>query len=272
MFEFAEINGHRLRYHLQGQGPLVVFGHGLMGNIEQVTPPGIDLSPVHEKLRLLTYDARGHGHSHGPEDHSLYNWETLGKDMAAFIEHAGEESAIIGGASMGAATALWMAVEQPERVRALAVLMPPPLGGPEYQLPDEKNAIAALEMLAMAVQAGGIEQTIAFAKNLPGFAGSPEEAESKAEWLRSQNPLTLRYAIRGLVQAPFHHPDDYARITAPTVIVAHEGDALHPLRAAKLLAEKIPNSELIVAPEPGYWVDHPEEFLAEMLRWLERLG
>lgn len=272
MFEFAEINGHRLRYRLQGEGPLVVFGHGLMGNIEQVTPPGVDLSRVYGRVRLLTYDARGHGHSHGPEDHALYTWESLGLDMAALIEHAGEEAAIVGGASMGAATALWMAVEQPQRVRALAILMPPPLGGPEYQTPEEKNAIAALEMLSMAVQAGGIEQTIAFARNLPGFASSPEEAETKAEWLRAQNPLTLKYAIRGLVQSAFHHPDDYARISAPAVIVAHEGDPLHPVRAAKLLADKIPGSELIVAPEPGYWVDHPDEFMAEMLRWLERLG
>jgi pimeloyl-ACP methyl ester carboxylesterase len=127
-------------------------------------------------------------------------------------------------------------------------------------------------MLAMAVQAGGIEQTIAFAKNLPGFAASQEEAESKADWLRSQNPLTLKHAIRGLTQAAFHHPDDYARISAPTVVVAHEGDPLHPVRAAHLLAERIPNSELIVAPQPGYWVDHPKEFLGEMVRWLERLG
>ncbi len=272
MFEFAEINGHRLRYRIEGEGPLVVFAHGLMGNIEQVTPPGIDLDGVHARVRLLTYDARGHGQSAGPEDHAEYTWETLGQDMSAFIDHAGEESAIIGGASMGAATALWMAVEQPERVRALAILMPPPLGGPEFQRPDEKNAIAFLDMLSMAIQATGIEQTIAFAKNMPGFAATPEEAEDRANWLRSQNPLTLMYAIRGLVQSPFHHPDDYRRITAPTIVLAHEGDGLHPVRAAKLLAETIPNCELIVAPEPGYWTAHPDEFLAVMVRFFEKLS
>lgn len=272
MFDFAEINGNRLRYSLQGSGPLVVFGHGLMGSIEQVTPPGIDLATVHSRVRLLTYDARGHGHSHGPENHAEYNWETLGRDMSAFVDHAGEEAAIVGGASMGAATALWMAVEQPERVKALAILMAPPLGGPEFQRPDEKNAIAFLEMLSMAIQATGIEQTIAFARNMPGFAATPEEADERAAWLRSQNPLTLTYAIRGLVQSSFHHPDDYSRIAAPTIVVAHEGDGLHPVRAAELLAEKIPNSELVVSPEPGYWQAHPEEFLDLMLAWLERLG
>ncbi|MEO8539825.1 MAG: alpha/beta hydrolase [bacterium] len=268
MDEFADINGHSLRYRMAGDGPLVVFAHGLMGSIEQVLPPGLDFSDIHNRVRLLTYDARGHGRSGGPEDHAQYTWETLGRDMAGFIAHAGEESAIIGGASMGAATALWVAVEQPQRVKALALLMPPPLGGPEFQRPDEKNAIAFLEMLSMAIQASGIEQTIAFAKNLPGFAATPAEVEERANWLRSQNPLTLMYAIRGLVQAPFHQPDDYRRITAPTIVVAHEGDGLHPVRAAQLLAETIPNCELIVAPQPGYWTAHPAEFLAEMVRFL----
>ncbi|MGE0599381.1 MAG: alpha/beta fold hydrolase [Dehalococcoidia bacterium] len=272
MFEFAEINGHRLRYRLQGAGPLVVFGHGLMGNIEQVTPPGLNLDAVHQRVRLLTYDARGHGQSLGPEDHLQYTWETLGRDMSAFIDHAGETSAIIGGASMGAATALWLAVEQPERVKALAILMPPPLGGPEFQRPDEKNAIAFLDMLSMAIQATGIERTLEFAKSMPGFAATPEEAEERANWLRSQNPLTLMYAIRGLVQSQFHHPDDYARITAPTIVVAHGGDGLHPVRAAELLAEKIPNAELVVSPTPGYWQANPGEFLALMMDWLERVG
>jgi len=271
VFEFAEINGHRLRYRVQGEGPLVVFGHGLMGNIEQVTPEGLDLSDVLSRVRLLTFDARGHGQSGGPTDHAQYTWETLGRDMSAFVTHAGEESAIIGGASMGAASALWVGVEQPEKVRALVILMPPPLGGPDFQAPDEKNAIAFLDMLSMAIQATGIAQTIEFAKKIPGFGSTPEEAEERAAWLRSQNPLTLMYAIRGLVQSPFHHPDDYARISAPTIIVAHEGDPLHPVRSARLLKEKIPNSELLVAPEPGYWTAHPREFLTEVSKWLEGL-
>ena len=67
-FEYTNINGHRLRYRLGGEGPLVVFAHGLMGNIEQVTPAGLGLDALHARVRFLTYDARGHGQSHGHED------------------------------------------------------------------------------------------------------------------------------------------------------------------------------------------------------------
>lgn len=270
--EFAEINGYQLRYRLGGDGPLVVFGHGLMGSIEQVDPFEGSLGYVLERVKLLIYDARGHGQSAGPEDPAGYTWETLGRDMAAFIDHAGEESAIIGGASMGAATALWVAIEQPQRVKALALLMPPPLGHEPMRAQEEKQAIQVLDLLSAAVKNFGIEQTVQLAKGFPGFAPTPEEAEQRADWLLRQNPLTLLYAVRGLISAPFHDPDAYRQIGVPTIVVAHEGDGLHPVRAAKLLKDTIPDCELIVAPEPGYWQTHPEEFLKEMTRFIERVG
>ena len=72
--EFATINGYELRYRLEGEGPLVVFGHGLMGSIEQVDPleGGGALEYVLERVKLLIYDARGHGQSGGPEDANEY--------------------------------------------------------------------------------------------------------------------------------------------------------------------------------------------------------
>lgn len=270
--DFAQINGHSLRYRLDGDGPLVVFGHGLMGSIEQISPAGEELETLLRRVRLLTYDARGHGQSGGPEDSAEYTWGHMGLDMAAFIDHAGEPQAIVGGASMGAATALWLAIEQPERVKALAILMPPPLGHEPMRELAEKQAIAMLDLIAAAVQNFGIEKTVELTRNFPGFAATPEEAETRAQWLLGQNPLTLQYAIKGLVSAPFHDPDAYRQIRVPTIVVAHEGDGLHPVRAAKLLADAIPDCTLKVAPEPGYWQDHPGEFLSEMTEFLDRIG
>jgi pimeloyl-ACP methyl ester carboxylesterase len=270
--EFAHINGYPLRYRIGGEGPLVVFGHGLMGSIEQVDPFEGSLDYVLERVRLLIYDARGHGQSSGPEYAAGYTWETLGRDMAAFIDHAGEERAIIGGASMGAATALWVAIEQPQRAKALALLMPPPLGYGPMRAQEEKQALQVLDLLSAAVKNFGIEKTVELAKGFPGSAATPEDAEQRATWLLRQNPLTLLYAVRGLMTAPFHDPEAYRQINVPTIVVAHEGDALHPVRAAQLLKDNIPDCELLVAPQPGYWQTHPAEFLAEMTRFIDRVG
>ena len=269
--DFAHINGHPLRYRLEGEGPLVVFGHGLMGSIEQVTPAGRQLDALLARVRLLTYDARGHGQSGGPEDAADYTWEQMGRDMSAFIKLADEQQAIVGGASMGAATALWVAIEQPEKVKALVILMPPPLGHEPMREPAEKQEIAILDLISAAVQNFGIEKTVEIARSFPGFASTPEEADQRARWLLSQNPLTLLYAIRGLVASPFHDPEAYRAISVPTIVIAHEGDGLHPSRAARLLAEMIPGAILKIAPQPDYWQQHPAEFLEEMTTFLDTL-
>ncbi|MEX0782730.1 MAG: alpha/beta hydrolase [Dehalococcoidia bacterium] len=270
---FADINGLRLRYRVGGAGPLALFGHGLLGSIEQLDDqaPGL-LARLQEDVRLLVYDARGHGQSTGPEDSAQYTWETLGLDMCAFVEHAGERSAILGGASMGAAAALWAGVERPHSVRALVLMLPPPLGFPSMRGPDEQQALAVLDLLAAAVQNFGLEKTVELARTLPGFAPTPEEAEMRAGWLLAQNPLALTHAIRGLVQAPIHDPERYREINAPVLVIAQEGDGLHPVRAARLLAENVPHARLAVAPSPGWWWSHQDDLMSELRAFMTAIG
>ncbi len=272
MATFATINGHRIHYRLDGEGPLAVFGHGLMGSMGQIEENLSLLDALLGSVRLLTYDARGHGQSGGPEDVAGYTWEALGRDMSELATHAGEERAFFGGASMGAATALWVGVEQPEKVRGLVLVMPPPLGQRSMRAAHEHQALQALEMLAAGVENFGVEKTVELARMFPGFATSPEEADQRAAAILKQNPLAMLYAIRGLIQAPFHDPEEYRRVTAPTLILAHEGDGLHPARAAHLLHEQIAGSRLRIAPDPLYWRTHQGEFLGEVSEFLAVVG
>lgn len=270
--DFARVNGYRLRYRLEGEGDLAVFGHGLLGSIEQVDDGHAALADLHARIRLLLYDARGHGQSEGPADSAGYSWETLGADMAAFPGLFGEERAIFGGGSMGAGAALWVALERPELVRALVLVMPPPLGHHTMREDAERQAVTVLDLLAAAVENYGLEATAELARQLPGFATDPAEVEQRVRWLRAQNPLALTYAIRGLRNAPFHDPACYRRIEAPTLVLAHEGDGLHPARAAGLLGATIPRAEVYIAPDPGYWRAHPAEFLGHITRFLDQLA
>lgn len=258
---FLFANGHRLRYRVAGQGPLAIFGHGLLGSIEQIDTHLGSLDALREMVRLVVYDARGHGQSEGPDDPAAYTWEALGLDMVAVADYFGEEQAIFGGASMGAASALWAAIERPERVRALVMVMPPPLGPLEMRDPAEQQAVKALEFVSAAVQAYGIEQTARLVRAMPGLPGDPEE---RVQWLLSQNPRALAFAIQGLISAPFHDPEAYRAVRAPVLVIAHEGDPLHPVRAARLLKEHIPHAHLVVAPRPDYWPTHPDELLAAL--------
>jgi pimeloyl-ACP methyl ester carboxylesterase len=268
--QFVDVNGFRLRYRLRGAGPLAVFGHGILGSIEQLLGEAESIARFEERLHVLLYDARGHGRSTGPLDPAGYSWRSLGEDMAALIEAHADGPAIIGGASMGAATALWVAIERPELVRAAVLVMPPPLGHRAMRGPDEHQAVELLSALAVAIENFGLETTVATLSQWPGFAANDAERQARAAWLAGQNPETVLHVLKGLVASPFHDPELYRRIEAPLLVLAHERDGLHPARAARLLTENAPNARLVVA-DNGHWQRNPGALFAEMETFLAKL-
>jgi len=58
----------------------------------------------------------------------------------------------------------------------------------------------------------------------------------------------------------------------PTLVIAHEDDGLHPMRAAQLLNDTIPDCKLLVGPTNGYWWSHQSELQVELEAFLDRLG
>ena len=87
---------------------------------------------LHEKeyTRCVCYDARGHGASHGWEetaekDRLQFSWPHLGRDMLEVATAYGLEPVIVGGSSMGSASALYAAIENPGLVSGLILVRPP---------------------------------------------------------------------------------------------------------------------------------------------------
>ena len=73
--------------------------------------------------RVVLYDARGHGSS-SPAADGDYSYARLAGDLEAVIDALGVERALLVGASMGAHTAIRVALERSERVAGLAVVTP----------------------------------------------------------------------------------------------------------------------------------------------------
>jgi 3-oxoadipate enol-lactonase len=69
--------------------------------------------------RVLRYDTRGHGESDAPDGE--YSIARLGEDVLAVMDGAGVRRADLCGISIGGATALWVAVHAPHRVRRLVL-------------------------------------------------------------------------------------------------------------------------------------------------------
>src|SRR3981189_567653 len=117
----VERGGVRLSAEDVGEGIPVVRLRGLTATRRYVVMG----SRVLERSghRVISYDARGHGRSTPAPDRS-YGYEHLAADLRAVLDAAGVRRSRLARASMGAHTAVRVALETPERVAALGIITP----------------------------------------------------------------------------------------------------------------------------------------------------
>jgi pimeloyl-ACP methyl ester carboxylesterase len=116
-------NGVELNVLDEGEGPLVVLCHGF---------PEIAYSWRHQipalasaGFRVVAPDTRGFGRSSVPREIEAYDVVTLCADMTGLLDQLGEQSAIFVGHDWGANVVWQLALQQPQRVRAVAGLSVP---------------------------------------------------------------------------------------------------------------------------------------------------
>jgi len=256
----AGINGFDLHYEVSGEGPPLVWLHGLMGSIARERQFREGVHGLERRgVRLIAYDARGHGASGYTEDASDYTWQAHAADMLALMDHLGLERAHVGGGSMGAGVAVCVAVDHPERVDKLVLLAPPPLADTIGVAQQIFGAFATL------IESQGIERAVEVALMLPPFAGmkdsQPDEYERTKQWLLTLDPQATPLAIRGLLNDSQLPDRRLGEIKAPALIVARPDDPVHPQSSAERLRDGIAGAQLIVAPDVNDYRDHGEELL-----------
>ena len=121
-------------------GPTVMAAHGITASLQSWALVG---EAVAGDLTLLVPDLRGRGESGrvpGP-----YGIVQHADDLAAVLDHAGVDDAVVAGHSMGGAVAAAFAVRYPQRTRAVLLID----GGAALgqRLPDDIDVDAALEQV-----------------------------------------------------------------------------------------------------------------------------
>src|SRR5213079_2781706 len=103
-----------LDVHDSGEGTAVILLHGLTATHRYVVMGSRSLE--RSAHRVIAYDARGHGASDPAPEPAAYTYGDLADDLLAVLDSRGLERAVLAGASMGAHTALRLALERPARV------------------------------------------------------------------------------------------------------------------------------------------------------------
>jgi len=236
-------------------GPVLLWGHSLMGSMSQEEASGLmPWRGLDAKVRVVRWDARGHGASEVTKSPDDYHWRELAKDLWAVADGLGVGKAVVGGVSMGAGTALHAATLAPERTLGL-VLMAPPTAWDSR--PRQRRLYRALARLTELV---GLHPIRLFGELSGHAARNPSLGRlqrSVMRGLRSADARAIRAAVRGAALSDLPPPESFEALDVPTLILAWKDDWSHPLSTARELAKRLPNARLEVMGETSEIDDWP---------------
>lgn len=243
-----------IHYQSSGSGsPALLLSHGFAATSEMFAP---NLAALSLRNLVLTWDLRGHGRSEYPADPACYSSAAALADMAAMLDAAGVDRAVLGGHSLGGYLSLAFALKYPYRVAGLILIDT----GPGF-----RNEAARNDWNRRAN-----DTAARFADR--GLAGVRGSAELHGGEHRDAAGLVL--AARGtLTQQDSHVLDGLPGIAVPTLIVVGAQDTPF-LGAADYMAAKIPDGRVVVIPDAGHApnIDQPTLFNAEVRAFLDQVA
>lgn len=235
----------------EAPGLPLLLTHGF-GATAGMWNPNIDALSVDRPV--IVWDQRGHGSSDAPDDMERYTEQISVADMAAILDAAGAERAVLGGMSLGGYLSLAFHLVHPQRVAALVLVDT----GPGYRNDEARDKWNAwVERRARELERGEGRADV-----------SAEVAQAS-----HAHPEGLPRAARGVMaQKDARVITSLDSITVPTLVVvgAQDTDFLAP---ADYMHRKISNSRKLVIDNAGHAanMDQPEIFNAAVRELLEQL-
>jgi pimeloyl-ACP methyl ester carboxylesterase len=239
----VEADGFRIRYMEAGQGAPLVHLHGA---------GGLRLTPAHDLLRrqfrVIAFEMPGFGQS--TENTRTRNMPELAATMAQAVVKLGIDSFNLMGTSFGGKTALWLALQQQERVLAL-VLEAPAAIRPEGAQPPSGSP----EEMA--------RRLYAHPERLPPVPPFDPAVQAKTR------------ALVARLRGPDRDADlerQLAGLAIPTLVLFGTVDRVIPPDMGHLYKELMPNCHLVFVYDAGHAIstDRPEAFTEVVADFLER--
>ncbi len=270
----TRVRGIELTYIERGQGEPLILLHGGTGDYRSWEPQMKVLSP---QFRVISYSRRYHYPNNNPLTAKYHSAFTEADDLAAFIRRLKLGRVHLVGTSIGAFTALVLAVKHPEMVRSL-VLAEPPV---HQWVKDSPNGAAAYkefmttiwEPAGEAFKRGNDEGAMRILTD--GLAGT-----RRFDNLAPENRTAIMQNSR-FFKAATSSPDSFRnlskekvrRLRIPVLIITGENTIkLHKL-VNEELARLLPKAQQAIIPNAGHGSprENPLAFNEAVLRFFAHL-
>lgn len=264
----VKVGDARLYYEVRGGGePLVLIpGYGMGGRMWFRQTEALA-----RHFRTVVFDPRGVGRS-GWADGFITSAATLAADVAGLLRGLGVERAHVLGASFGGFVAQEFALAYPEMTGCL-ILCCTSAGGARH--------LAPAESVARALSSPGGLNTAERARKSLLLSFSTRFLEERAEVVEEFISLRLASHVSdevflGQLRAAvsFDAGERVRGITAPTLVITGDADAVVPADNSRRLAAAIPGAELEVMGGGShlFFVEQAEEFNRAVAEFIGKNG
>jgi pimeloyl-ACP methyl ester carboxylesterase/class 3 adenylate cyclase len=240
-------DGTSIAYQAVGEGPVdLVYASGIWSNVEMMWEEprwARFLERLSSFSRLILFDMRGVGLSdRGPEPPVL---ELQRDDVAAVMDGAASEAAVVFGGARAATMAMLFAATHPERTKALILYAPvaKTVSTPNFPFgkrPEQQQAF--FERFVREVGTG---------RNLELQAPSVANDQSFVRWWARFERLVASpsaYEELGRIFTDVDVREVLPAIHVPTLVIHRADDAIVPTRQARYVADQIDGARFVELP------------------------
>jgi pimeloyl-ACP methyl ester carboxylesterase len=265
MMPYVNVEGAKIYYEIEGDGEPLLLCHGVRGSHQNWE---FFLPHLRDSFQVIMPDSRGHGQSTEltePSTMDLYS-----TDMISLLDHLEIRRCIIAGHSMGGFIVQQMALDVPDRIKALILINTAPMV-------DVEGAMAQIELGKLSYGLSPKEAVLKLLefefhdpnkiRNTPGMLDllfhSAEEGQRLANSHGSAQGACAKFNIQDRVK----------EIKLPTLVLCGAEDKTFPCRWNKFYAENLPNAttQVIKGTSHSVQLEQPEELAQAIINFTKSL-
>lgn len=222
------------------------------------------------KHRVITFDNRGVGASSGAPATSM---EEMARDAISFMKAMGLDRVDLFGFSMGGMIAQEIVLMEPQLVRKMIITGTGPAGGEGI---SKVARVTYLDMIRGWLTRQDPKQFLFFTRTPAGIRAGKEFLQRLKE--RSENRdkeitvAALQAQLKALRRWGAKTPADLSKVHQPVLVANGDSDRMVPSKNTRDLAQRFPNSELIIYPDSGHGgvFQFHADFVPKALEFLSR--